>query len=72
MCDKYSGIPIQALVSVEAKKKKGRYEFKLLAVDVPAVTNEQRIYLEGILNLVLLASRNTYAFQEQLQLNFRQ
>lgn len=38
----------RGLVSVEAKKRKGKYDFKLLAVDVPsALGGEQRIFLVG-------------------------
>ncbi|GAB4818947.1 hypothetical protein N2152v2_005993 [Parachlorella kessleri] len=38
----------RGLVSLEAKKRRGRYNFKLLAVDVPsAVGGEQRIFLQG-------------------------
>lgn len=37
----------RGLVSVEAKKKKGHYEFKLLAVDVPTAGSDQRIFLVG-------------------------
>ncbi|EIE27339.1 hypothetical protein COCSUDRAFT_55352 [Coccomyxa subellipsoidea C-169] len=43
-----SGTERRGLVSLEAKKVKGRYVFKLLAVDVPSAAGpEQRIYLEG-------------------------
>eukprot|EP00899_Mesostigma_viride_P006051 jgi/Mesvir1/15447/Mv06629-RA.1 len=38
----------KGLVSVAAKKKRGKYVFKLLAVDIPTAAGpEQRIYLEG-------------------------
>ncbi|CAL5223236.1 g5715 [Coccomyxa viridis] len=43
-----TGTERRGLVSLEAKKQKGRYLFKLLAVDVPSAAGpEQRIYLEG-------------------------
>ncbi|CAL8462998.1 g2532 [Coccomyxa elongata] len=43
-----TGTERRGLVSLEAKKIKGRYVFKLLAVDVPSAAGpEQRIYLEG-------------------------
>eukprot|EP00249_Psilotum_nudum_P027157 c34522_g1_i1 orf=114-1433(+) len=37
----------RGLVSVEVRKKKGQYDFKLLSVDVAAPGTEQRIYLIG-------------------------
>ncbi|KAL3732484.1 hypothetical protein ACJRO7_029191 [Eucalyptus globulus] len=38
----------RGLVSVEVKKKKGQYDYKLLAVDVPMSTGpDQRLYLIG-------------------------
>ncbi|KAH7437667.1 hypothetical protein KP509_05G083600 [Ceratopteris richardii] len=37
----------KGLVSAEVKKKKGKYEFKLLAVDVAIPGTEQRLYLVG-------------------------
>uniref|UniRef100_A0A1D1XWR4 Molybdenum cofactor biosynthesis protein 1 n=1 Tax=Anthurium amnicola TaxID=1678845 RepID=A0A1D1XWR4_9ARAE len=38
----------RGLVSVEAKKKKGQYDIKLLAVDVPMATGpDQRVFLIG-------------------------
>jgi hypothetical protein len=42
------GAERRGLVSLEAKKRKGKYHFKLLAVDVPtAARGEQRVFLEG-------------------------
>eukprot|EP00891_Asterochloris_glomerata_P002836 jgi/Astpho2/2836/Aster-00996 len=42
------GTERRGIVSLEAKKRQGRYSFKLLAVDVPsAVGRQQRIFLEG-------------------------
>eukprot|EP00887_Chlorella_sp_A99_P007729 scaffold20.g7729.t1 len=42
------GTERRGLVSLEAKKRHGRYSFKLLAVDVPAYAGgEQRIFIEG-------------------------
>lgn len=42
------GSECRGLVSLEAKKRRGRYFFKLLSVDVPsAVGGEQRIFLCG-------------------------
>ncbi|GBG62274.1 hypothetical protein CBR_g29882 [Chara braunii] len=41
------GAERRGLVSVEAKKKKGKYEFKLVAVDVPTAGAEQRLFLIG-------------------------
>ncbi|BBN01689.1 hypothetical protein MPTK1_2g09490 [Marchantia polymorpha subsp. ruderalis] len=37
----------RGLVSVEVKKKKGKYDFKLLAVDVPTAGADQRLFLIG-------------------------
>ncbi|CAM6097280.1 unnamed protein product [Calypogeia fissa] len=37
----------RGLVSIEVKKKKGQYNFKLLAVDVPTAGADQRLYLIG-------------------------
>lgn len=42
------GTDKRGLVSLEAKKRQGRYGFKLLAVDVPtAAGKEQRLFLDG-------------------------
>jgi hypothetical protein len=35
------------LVSIEVKKKKGQYDFKLLAVDIPTAGAEHRVYVIG-------------------------
>ncbi|CAM6006065.1 unnamed protein product [Sphagnum balticum] len=37
----------RGLVSIEVKKKKGQYDFKLLAVDIPTAGAEHRVYLIG-------------------------
>ncbi|KAL2641481.1 hypothetical protein R1flu_009068 [Riccia fluitans] len=37
----------KGLVSLEVKKKKGKYDFKLLAVDVPTARGDQRLFLIG-------------------------
>ncbi|WZZ48138.1 hypothetical protein YC2023_048245 [Brassica napus] len=38
----------KGLVSVEVKKKKGQYDMKLLAVDIPMASGpDQRLYLIG-------------------------
>ncbi|KAJ7548834.1 hypothetical protein O6H91_07G029200 [Diphasiastrum complanatum] len=37
----------RGLVSLETKKKKGQYHFKLLAVDIPTAGADQRLYLIG-------------------------
>eukprot|EP00884_Botryococcus_braunii_P014833 jgi/Botrbrau1/23350/Bobra.0051s0009.1 len=43
-----TGAERRGLVSLEAKKRKGKYVYKLLAVDVPAAGGqEQRLYVEG-------------------------
>ncbi|GLJ26183.1 hypothetical protein SUGI_0502240 [Cryptomeria japonica] len=42
------GSEMRGLVSVEVKKKKGQYDFKLLAVDVPMASGpDQRLFLIG-------------------------
>ncbi|KAL0026403.1 hypothetical protein WJX79_006830 [Trebouxia sp. C0005] len=42
------GTDKRGLVSLEAKKRKGKYGFKLLAVDVPTAEGaEQRLFLDG-------------------------
>ena len=44
-----SGPEARGVVSIEAKKRKGRHEFKLLAVDIVGMSDgaEQRVFLEG-------------------------
>ncbi|KAG0610564.1 hypothetical protein M758_7G075700 [Ceratodon purpureus] len=42
-----SGTERKGLVSIEVKKKKGQYDFKLLAVDIPTAGAEHRVYLIG-------------------------
>ena len=44
-----SGPEARGVVSIEAKKRKGRHEFKLLAVDIVGLSDgaEQRVFLEG-------------------------
>jgi hypothetical protein len=42
-----SGTERKGLVSIEVKKKKGQYDFKLLAVDIPTAGADHRVYLVG-------------------------
>lgn len=42
-----SGAERKGLVSIEVKKKKGQYDFKLLAVDIPTADADHRVYLIG-------------------------
>ena len=42
-----SGSERKGLVSIEVKKKKGQYDFKLLAVDIPTAGADHRVYLIG-------------------------
>jgi hypothetical protein len=34
-------------VSIKVKKKKGQYDFKLLAVDIPTAAAHHQVYLVG-------------------------
>lgn len=42
-----TGAERKGLVSIEVKKKKGQYDFKLLAVDIPTAGVDHRVYLIG-------------------------
>ncbi|XP_024395053.1 uncharacterized protein [Physcomitrium patens] len=42
-----SGAERKGLVSIEVKKKGGQYDFKLLAVDIPTIGADHRVYLIG-------------------------
>ncbi len=66
-----SGPEARGVVSIEAKKKRGRHKFKLLAVDmVRNDGHEERIFLEGSDSLCVCSPLSTLSLPPSLPLVF--